>query len=207
MKEENITFRVDSSTKQQLKATSKRLSLKDSEFLREAIWRYEELLTQIKEATLLPQQILQHEATNKLLTQRLEAYEADKNLNQLFSKYKGHIVNGIRINSRIDLIRLMATETSIDILPTAEDAQLSVLPIKLNAEPMQEMQSVESEPWDLSAWVKRNWILLVLFLGTGIAFLVHRWISKLSKRPKIYKYQAPEQESNDFVNTRMNTYA
>lgn len=207
MKEENISFRADSSTKQQLKATSKRLSLKDSEFLREAIWRYEELLNQIKEATLLPQQILQHEETNKLLAQRLEAYEADKNLNLLFSKYKGYVVNGVCINSRIDLIRLMATETTIDILPTAEDAQLSVLPIKLNAEPVQEIQSVESEPWDVSAWVKRNWILLVLFLGTSIAFLIHRWISKLSKRPKIYKYQASEQYSNDFVNTGMNTYA
>lgn len=205
MKEENITFRADSSTKQQLKATSKRLSLTDSEFLREAIWRYEELINQSKEAALLPQQILQHEETNKLLAQRLESYEADKNLNLLFSKYKGYVVNGVRINSRIDLIRLMAAETTIDILPTgkadAQDAQVSVLPIKLNAEPVPEMQSVESEPWDVSAWVKRNWILLVLFLGAGIAFLAHRWVSKLSKRPKIYKYQASEQDSNNFVNT------
>jgi hypothetical protein len=207
MKEENITFRSDSATKQQLKETSKRLSLKDSQFLRDAIWHYEEVLSQNKEAALLPHQILQHEATNKLLTQRLEAYETDKNLNLLFSKYKGHLVNGVRINSRIDLIRLIVAETTIAVEANTQDSELSVSPIKLSAELIQENQSLGYESWDVMAWVKRNWILTVLFFGGFIILLTHRWVSKLSKRPKIYKYQLPEKASNDFVSTKLNTYA
>lgn len=207
MKDENITFRSDSATKQQLKEASKRFSLKDSEFLREAIWHYEEVLSQNKEAALLPQQILQHEETNKLLTERLEAYEAEKNLNQLFSKYKGYVVNGVRINSRIDLIRLIAAETTIDIEEDTQDSELIVSPIKLSAEPKQEIKSLDYEPWDVSGWVKRNWILTALFFGGFIILLVHRWVSKLSKRPRIYKYPLPENNSGDFVSTKLNTYA
>lgn len=208
MKNETITFRVDEDTKQQLKVTSKNLKFTDSDFVREAIWKYEELLVQIKEASHLPQLLSEQELTNQQLSKQLESYESDKNLNRLFSKFRGQVVNGLRINHRSDLVHLIAKCTTIDITTTAEadaqEAELGVLPIILNAESAKEISAIETEPWtmaDITDWAKRNWLLLVLLLGTGVAFLVNRWVTKMSKRPKYIKYQSLEPDSNDFVHT------
>ncbi len=214
MKDETITFRCDEATKHQLKKTGRNLKLKDSDFIREAIWKYEELLGQIKEASNLPQLLSEQELTNQQLSKQLESYEADKNLNRLFSKFRGQVVNGLRINHRSDLVHLIAQHTTIDSTPTSDanthEAQFEVLPISLNAEPAKETASIDSEPWtmdDTADWAKRHWLLLLLLIGTGVAFLVNRWVSKMSKRPKYIQYHSTESGTNDFVHTNVNTFA
>lgn len=214
MKNETITFRVDEDTKQQLKVTSKNLKFTDSDFVREAIWKYEELLVQIKEASHLPQLLNEQKLTNQQLSKQLESYESDKNLNRLFSKFRGQVVNGLRINHRSDLVHLIAECTTIDITPASdantEETEFEVLPISLNAEPAKEAASIDTEAWtmdDIADWAKRNWLLLLLLIGTGVAFLVNRWVTKMSKRPKYIKYQSLEPDSNDFVHTSIKTAA
>ncbi len=214
MKNETITFRVDEDTKQQLKVTSKNLKFTDSDFVREAIWKYEGLLVQIKEASHLPQLLSEQELTNQQLSKQLESYESDKNLNRLFSKFRGQVVNGLRINHRSDLIHLIAEHATIDIHPISDTdnqvAEFEVLPIILNAEPAKEIAAIGTEPWtmaEITDWAKRNWLLLLLLLGAGVAFLVNRWVTKMSKRPKYIKYQSLEPDSNDFVHTSVKTAA
>ncbi|WP_428662101.1 hypothetical protein [Runella sp.] len=187
MKKHLINLRVDDSTKDRLKDTSHSLQLNESEFIRKAIWEYESLLEQADKWTQREERITQLEASLKQLKRQLQAYEDDIYLTNLFSAHKGQIIDDKRISQRADLVNILAKNTTINVLETEDRESLTseIIPIVLQAQPIPIPAEEKSEPFtwkEVTVGVKRYWLLLLTFLGAGIAYMVWRWWSKSKKQ-------------------------
>lgn len=187
MKNNLINLRVDDSTKLHLKETAQNLQLKESEFIRKAIWEFESLLEQADKWPQKEDRITQLEASLKQLKRQLQAYEDDIYLNGLFTAHKGQIIDGKRISQRADMVSILAQNTTINVLETEEQESLTseIAPIVLQAQPLPKIaeEKTESFTWkDATFWLKRHWLLLLTLLGAGIAYMVLRWLSKSKKQ-------------------------
>lgn len=208
MKDQTIPFRVDEHTRQKLKATSERMSMSSSEFLRKAIWSYEELTSQIGEAAKLSKKVNELNVLNAKLNERLKVYEANKSLNRVFEQTRGYKINGIRISSISDLLLVITENTEIDTSTDKNDApspELNIVPIQLKAEAAPQTLTEESEPWDADEsinWFKRNWLLMLILISTGIFFLLNHWVNKMSKRAKYINQPSLEDIRRDATKSK-----
>ncbi|WP_428661757.1 hypothetical protein [Runella sp.] len=142
MKNNLINLRVDDSTKLHLKETAQNLQLKESEFIRKAIWEFEALLEQADKWPQKEDRITQLEASLKQLKRQLQAYEEDIYLNGLFSAHKGQIIDGKRISQRADLVNIIAKNTTINVLEEISE----VLPVVLQSQPVPKLMEEITEP-------------------------------------------------------------
>lgn len=203
MKDQTIPFRVDEHTRQKLKATSERMSMSSSEFLRKAIWSHEELVSKSNEAAVLSKKISEQNVLNAKLNDRLKAYEDNKNLKRIFDSVRGHKINGTRIGSLSDLLLVITEKTTIDSINDTDDtaaSELGIQPIELKVEPTAPITIEKSEPVtmeDIHEWFKQNFALFLISAGVGLIFLINRWVNKMSKRPKFVTYPPSAIEYQD----------
>ncbi|RDB05621.1 hypothetical protein [Runella aurantiaca] len=195
MKNQTINFRVDETTKLHLKEIAEELNFSESEFIRKAILSFRELTNQAQGAVLDKEKIQELEGQIKRFSYVLDTYEKNEAFNSLFQKYRGHTLEGIKINYKSDLIELLAKRATVEVMEdNADEATFSLSPVTLRAQLTPETVE-EPVTWqDIFNGLKRNWVWLA---GLGIAlivFLYWRWTATMKMRPKIVQFTPSKTE-------------
>lgn len=65
----------------------------------------------------------------------LNSYEKNEVFNSLFLKYKGHTLEGMKINYKSDLIELLAKKATVEVVEeNADEPTFSLSPLALQAQ-------------------------------------------------------------------------
>lgn len=201
-KDQTINFRVDDSTKQLLKDFAQELNLKESEFIRKAILSFKELTGQVQAATLDKEKIQALEGHINQLNYQMDGYEKNETLNSLFQKYKGHTIEGKKINSKSGLIELLAKSTTVEVVEEnveTQESEFSMSPITLQAQLTPEIVEAPITWQQTIDGLKRNWIWLIGLGGTLLIFIFWRWTAVMKMRPKIIQYSSSKAEKSELA--------
>ncbi|MBB3837642.1 hypothetical protein FHS57_001639 [Runella defluvii] len=199
MKNQVITLRADTSTKELLKELSAEYSLSESECIRQAIFS----LQSAKENAVKYDELLRKwNATNHLLTStsiRLRQYEENDVLDALFVRAKGMEINGKIISTKKDILTLLISKAEIRINDANENSTegaIDVPIIELEASPVV-IQESEPFTWAMAVELTKRYRLLIGTLLLGLIMVLYwRWTWMLSKRPRIVEVFKEKKESD-----------
>lgn len=194
MKNQTINFRVDENTKLHLKEIAEELNFSESEFIRKAILSFRELTKQAQGAAFDKEKIQELEGQIKRFSYVLDTYEKNEAFNSLFQKYRGHTLEGIKINYKSDLIELLAKKATVEVVEdNVDESKLALSPVTLQAQLTPEIVE-EPVTWQhVFNFLKRNWAWLTI-LGIAFAFLFRRWTATMKMRPKIVQFTPSKTE-------------
>ena len=195
MKNQTINFRVDETTKLHFKDIAEELNFSESEFIRKAILSFRELTNQAQGAALNKEKIQELEGQIKRFSYVLDTYEKNEAFNSLFQKYRGHTLEGIKINYKSELIELSSKMVSIEVVEqNVDESTFSLSPVTLQAHLTPEIVEEPITWQQIMNGIKRNWVwLLGLLVALGV-LLFWRWNSIMKMRPKIIQFTPPQAE-------------